>query len=277
MSPPSPSGLTRRALFGFGLSRLRERADELSAAASPESSDSSASPVAERVADARTRWLEADHAANRAVWSAASRAVVDLAAIEPGERVLAHGGTAGAAGRSGGDVVAFDGDLSEPAGDGGHDAVVSAFGLQRTPAGFAALAGMFDRVRPGGRVAFCSWSSGAVLQLLREAGRVDPLPAGLPPASTWGRDERLRQDLDRHADESEIGYRSEALTLAATSPDALLGTLVDAVPALRAAVGTHGDPAREAFSRVLAPHVREVEAGGVEVEVPYLLVVARRR
>lgn len=274
MSPPSPSGLSRRALFGLGVSRLRERMEEASPAASPAFTQPS---DAELVAIARARWLEADRAADLGAWAAASQAVVDLAAIEPGERVLAHGGTAIAASGRSGDVVAFDGDLCEPAEAGGYDALVSTFGLQRTPAGFAALAAMFDRVRQGGRVAFCSWSSGAVLQLLREAERVDPLPAGLVAASTWGRDERLRQDLDRYADEHEIDYLEAALTLAATSPDALLDTLVGAVPTLGTAVSTHGDPAREAFSRVLAPHVREGETDGVAVDVPYLLVVATRR
>jgi hypothetical protein len=267
VASPSSTGLSRRALFGLGLARLGERVEP-------------AAPPTDRavsLAGVRARWAAADVPAAAEVWAAAAEAVVALAAPQAGETVLAHGGTFAAAARTGAEVVALGGSLAEPPVDEPADVLVSAFGLQRTPAGFAALGGMAARVRPGGRIAFCSWSSGAVLQLLREAGRVDPLPANLPPASTWGRDERIRQDLGRHADEAEITYATEVVVLREPSAGAMLALLVEAVPALGATVAAHGAPAQEAFARVLAPHLRDDDDHGVRLDVPCLVVAARRR
>ena len=271
MPSPSSSGLSRRALFGLGVSRLGERLGEVPPASGAPSGRRSPGTSA-----ARARWLAADRAADASVWAAAAEVVVDQAAITAGEAVLAHGPTAPAAGARGVAVTAFDGDLAEPPEEpDAFDALVSTFGMQRTPAGFAALAGMFARVRPGGRVSFSAWSGGAVLHLLREAGRVDPLPDDLPAASTWGRDERLRQDLDRYA-ARDVVYLPGALTVRATSPDRALDRLVGSVPALGTAVARRGDTARDAFRLVLEPHLRR-DADGVAVKVPYLVVTARRR
>ncbi len=64
----------------------------------------------------------------------------------------------------------------------------------------AIIAELFRVVRPGGTVAFTVWTqSGVIGRLLRLAATHDPPPAGVPRPLTWGREERLRQELEIHS------------------------------------------------------------------------------
>lgn len=62
------------------------------------------------------------------------------------------------------------------------------------------IAELFRVVRPGGTVAFTVWTqSGVVGRLLRLAATHDPPPASVPTPRTWGREERLRVELELHS------------------------------------------------------------------------------
>ena len=254
----SGAGLSRRALFGFGLSRVAERFD----------ADAAAPPRRAPVEGVEARWRAALDAASFAPFSAAGDAVLRAADAGPGDRLLVHhlDRPDGA-----GEVTAFAGDLAgRPALGPPFDAVASFCGLQTTPHGFAAIGGLFGLVRPGGRIATCVWSGGVVQQLLKEASRADPAPAGLQPVWTWGRDERLRQDLGRYADDAEIVFAPLAVTL---PPEALLDTLVAGIPAL--AVAGAGEPGslRERLASVVA---QRASADGT-LDVSLLVISAVRR
>src|SRR5688572_5493346 len=78
---PSPEpGMSRRALFGLGLERLRERA-----AAAPDL------PPPPTLDEVRKRWA-VQAATPSPLWRPVAERVVTLAALAPTDRVLAHGG-----------------------------------------------------------------------------------------------------------------------------------------------------------------------------------------
>ena len=229
MSSPA---LSRRALLGLGLSRLTP--------APPSPSPPAPAP----------RWTW-----DPSPWAPAAEALRAHAAPRPDERVLLHGFAGDGA---------FDGDLADrPALGEPFDVVLSVGGPQTTPRGFAALDALLGLARPGGRVGFCVWSGGVVQQLLKAGA---PRVPGLAPVWTWGRDERLRQDLDRHAE--DVRFDTVVVELRAAAVPALLDLLVAGVPALRAP--------EPPLAGVLERHVRD-EGGAVAVSVPLLTVLAVKR
>ncbi len=241
----SSSGMSRRALFGLGLSRVGQQRDRPEAEAAPAARPAPGRPV---LADLRARWDAARTAEGDAVWAGV------------GEELRALGREIA------------------PAGD--EDPVVSVFGPQSTPATRGAIDALFDAAPPGGIVAFSVWTPGVVAQLLKAAAELDPLPPGVPGVWGWGSRERLRQDLDHHAD--ELRYRRRELRLPAASPADGADRLARAVPALGAAVERRGEAARAEFAGVVEFYAVAVEGGAaddapVTVPVPYLLVAARRR
>ena len=246
MPPVAGAELSRRAFLGLGLSRRPEPIDGAGAAGR---TPGAAAPARPTLATVRARWDAARTAHGEAVW----------AEVEEGLRALAR----------------------EVAGGGDHaDPVLSVFGPQSTPAARRAIDALFDAAAPRSLVAFSVWTSGAVVQLLKAAADLDPLPPGVPGVWGWGSRERLRQDLDHHAD--EIHYRRRQLWFAAGSPAAAVDRLAGAVPALAAALERHGDEARARFSPIVSTYAESSErrAPGdtaLSVPVPYLLVVARAR
>ena len=179
-------------------------------------------------ADLAARWAQAAIPEARAVWAPVAEALEDFAAACAG------------------------------------DAVTSVFGVQSTPAARAAIDALFADAAPGTPVALSVWAPGVVPQLLKAAAALDRPPARLPGVWGWSSRERLRQDLDHHAD--DVRYRRGELLV---EPDALLA----GVPAVAVALAGHGSVARERFDAILAGYARP----GGAVPVPYLLVVAVRR
>ncbi len=240
----SSSGLSRRALFGLGLSRIGQPLDHADADAQV-----AVAPAPDRptLADLRTRWDAARTPHGDAAWAGVSEELRTLA------RDIARGG------------------------DG--DPVLSVFGPQSTPAARAAIDALFIGAAPNQVIAFSVWSTGVIAQLLKAAAELDPLPPGVPGVWGWGSRERLRQDLDHHAD--EIRYRRRELRLAAPSPAAAAARLTSAVPALAAAEERHGDAARGRFSAIVEGYADAREDPSddacLTVPVPYLLVAGRRR
>lgn len=253
--------MSRRALFGLGLARLRETAGD-------RPTPVVAAPTLDEV---RERW--ALHAAAPSpLWRPVAERVVAAAALAPTERVLAHGGCADLAAATGADVTALEGDPSQTAfEDGAFDAVLSAFAPQVTPTALDALAELARLVAPGGRLVVAVWSGGAVARLLRTVHGLDPLPGRRPSAAHWGKDERLRQDLWRYVAEPE--FDGIEIELGFPSADAALDELVAALPAA-AALGPAAD--RAALAGDLVPYLRE-RPDGVAVTVPCLVASAAKR
>lgn len=91
-----------------------------------------------------------------------------------------------------------------------------------------AVGELFRVVRPGGTVAFTAWTGGGIVgRLLRLAAEHDPPPRGIPRPLTWGREERLRQDLEVHGDQVSFEPGALALTFAdrGEAVDRLIGAL----------------------------------------------------
>lgn len=237
--------LSRRALFSLGLSRLVEELD--SAPAPPPVPACVAAPAP------RPAWPRGDGAY---LWAAASEALPRLA----GQRVL--------------EVDELDLDLaSVPFEDAEFDGIVSAFGPMFSSDGRAAIDELFRVVRPGGTVGFTAWTPlGVVGRLLRLAGTHDPLPPGVPPPLAWGREERLRQELDRHSDAFEL--RPLELTLRFGSREEAVERLFGALGPL--AVAPRQPELRER-ARAIVDALAGDEPGPVALRAPYLMAVAERR
>ena len=266
--------MSRRALFGAGLARLRECAGERPAEAEAARAARAGRPAPSgdvtALDEARARW--APHAAAPSpLWRPVAERVVETAAVAPSERVLAHGGCADLVAARGADVTALEGDPSRTAyDDGSFDAVLSAFGPQVTPTGLEALAELGRLVAPGGRLVLAVWSGGAAARVLRTVHRLDPLPGGRPSAAHWGKDERLRQDLWRYVAEPALdGF---ALDLGFPSAGAALDELLAALPA---AAALDAAAHRAALAADLAPDLR-ARPDGVAVTVPYLVARAAK-
>lgn len=136
-----------------------------------------------------------------------------------------------------------------------------------------AIADLFAAAGPHGTIAFTAFTPlGVVGRLLRLASQLDPPPAGGAPALAWGREERLRQDLERWADAPRFVMESIELRFA-SSADAL-ARLCRALPPLLAV------PDQEGLRAAAAPVVEEaaMAAGdGIVLPVRYLIALARRR
>ena len=237
--------VSRRDLFGLGLSRIRERFDE-------EIPDALAAQA--RRSSGRTRepawaaWDVPPPEGSERFTRAAAEGLVDACGVKEDERVLdwgcGQGEVALAAARRGAQVTAVDfaagpleraWDLAEDEAleiewleQDGLDLVLGSSWFDRCLSGFgviwshdvpAALREMFRVTRPGGTVGFTTWTNlGFYGELLRLASDHELLPAG-PSPSAWGRDERLRQDITPYAVELNVSARS--LQLEIGSADAL--------------------------------------------------------
>ena len=246
------SGLSRRALFTVGLSRVLERTDAAPPQAPARAQAAAASCPPER--PAARAW---PYALGADLWAPAAAALP-----RPAGRDVLDLDTR--------DDVADLADL--PFAEGSHDAVVCAFGPMFSSDGRAAIDELFRVVRPGGTVAFTAWTAGgAVARLLRLAAAHDPLPRGVPAPLAWGREERLRQELDRHGDAALIEARE--LTICFGSVDEAVERLVAALGPLALAPR---QPELRAGVRQVVEELADADRSGIVLASRYLLVVAER-
>ena len=245
------SGLSRRALFTGGLSRLLDRADEqfVVVAASEPARD----PVLRAEPIVPPAWPRGGGAE---LWP---HVLAELPR-SPGRDLLDL------------DDVDVDDLATLPYAEADFDVVMSAFGPMFSSDGRAAIDEMFRVVRPGGTVAFTAWTSlGVIGRLLRLAASHDPLPRGVPGPLAWGREERLRQELERHCDDGQIHPRE--LTLRFATCEQAAERLSDALGPL--AIAPRQDELR-AQARELVEPLAVAQPAGIELGSRYLLVVAER-
>jgi SAM-dependent methyltransferase len=262
---PRP-GLSRRALFGLGLSRLGDRVDaNLPAPAGPKG------PRAPDLEDLRRRWADARATGGTPLWAPVGADLRERAGPLAGAYVLVDRVSPPDGARGIGRVPPEGGVL--PLGDGTFDAALSAFGPQATPDGRTALGELARVVAPGGRLAFALWAGGAVAALLREAAALDPLPPDLPGAWEWGSPARVRETLSETCD--DIAVHPGELVLELEAVDAL-DSLAGAVPAVGAALARTGAKGRDRLEAVLAAHAEAV-GDRFRIPVAYVVVVATAR
>jgi SAM-dependent methyltransferase len=245
--------LSRRTLFGLGLSRVAERVEEQFDAQQPAPAPLPKPPARPLVPPPRPSW---PHRRGAELWVPVSQALPR----PEGAQVL--------------EVDDLDYDLARlPLPDCAFDAAVSAFAPMFSSDGRAAIAELFRVVRPGGTVAFTAWTQpGVVGRLLARADEHDPPPAGATPPLDWGGDELLRAELGRHGDDVQLLPAQLLLTFA--SRDEALQRLFAALRPLAWA------PRRPELEERAATIVDELAAGGagrVELRATYVMAVARRR
>ena len=178
----------------------------------------------ERQREERAMWARGDyHAIARSMFWEVGARIVDRVGVEPGERVLdvacGSGNAAIRAAAAGGRVVGVDltpelleigrrlaadaalevewvaGDAEAlPVDDGSFEVVLSTFGCMFAPRHELAARELARVLRPGGRLAVCSWTPDSALA---ELGRIvlahlPPPPEPSQPPFLWGSEEHVR-------------------------------------------------------------------------------------
>jgi SAM-dependent methyltransferase len=253
--------LSRRSLFGLGLSRVAARVEEQFDAQAREPAAPPTAPPPPRVRrpprpnvpPPRPSW---PHRRGAELWAPVYEGLPRPA----GAGVL--------------EVDDLDYDLARlPIDDASHDAAVSAFAPMFSSDGRAAIAELFRVVRPGGTVAFCAWApAGVVGRLLTLAAEHDPPPPGVPAPLDWCSEGYLRHELDARSDDVELHPRE--LTLAFGSPGEAVDRLFAALRPLAWAPDQRA--LRQPAEEIVAEMMRG-DAGGVRLPAGYVMAVARRR
>jgi len=290
------SGLSRRALFGQGLFRLVEGIDDRQPTPAPD-------PVA-TVDPARyaLRQLEAWNASHgMRLWAQASSELLEAAACDPGARTLDAGAGDGSlallaaqrgaaptacdtaaalvargrarAAAAGVHVDWLEADMAAlPFGAGFFDCALSAFAPMFCLQPRAAIGELFRVTRPGGTVAFTTWTVGGIVgRLLRLAAEHDPPPAGVPRPLTWGREEQLRTELELHTDRADLTHGT--LTMRFATREDAADRLLRALGPLAAA--SHDATFRPRALAIVDELAQDADDHHVCLPARYLVAVAQ--
>lgn len=255
----------------------------------------------------RAQWSRGNYPALAEHLKPAARALVEACAISAGQEVLdvaaGNGNLAGAAAREGAAVVASDlsahmvelgrerteaeglsvewveADAEDlPFEDGRFDCAASVFGAMFAPRPERAAAELFRVVRPGGTVGMATWPpEGFAAGVFAIGSKYAPTPEGVPPAILWGEESAVRERFAEHASRVEFG--GGRLTIPFPSLDAALAFYEDNAPNMATAREMLDPDAysemREDFRELLRGWL--TEAGSVELQNDYVLIVARKR
>lgn len=294
----TPGRVSRRDLFGLGLSRVRDRFDaevpEL-----PAAQVRHAQHVAELPSAA---WDLPPPAGSQRFTAAAAERLVEACGVQEGERVLdaacGQGEVALAAARRGARVTAVDfapapldrgrelagaagldidwleqDALDLLAGNAWFDRSLSGFGVTWATDPPAAIRELFRVTRPGGTVGFTTWTNagflGGLLRLARDEGL---LPGGHLP-SAWGRDERVRQDIEPMG--ADLRLNAHALQLDVSDPRVIPDLIGHSVAPAARALALRGEQDRTRVEEAVAQLVSDASVYGRPVVARYLEVVAQ--
>jgi SAM-dependent methyltransferase len=261
----SESGMSRRALFTLGISRLRKEEPE------------GPKPPPRPPATASERLLAAVEESDLH-WISTKPALALFAAAPPqaGEQVLVVAAEALDDALGDSDALIAVADAAEveelPFDDEEFDRVFVTYAHQFWPEPRRAVDEVFRVVRPGGMVGLVSWTDErSVGRLLQAAIDWDP---EMPPPQAWGLEERVDHELSGHA-EAEIAYSDCEVHAEYEKVDHAAAALERALPPVRAALagfpGADGNALRAHAVRLV------VQEGGPPVHGRALLAVARRR
>lgn len=257
----------------------------------------------------RAVWASGDYDAMAEQYEGATKQLVDLMDVRPGERVLdvatGTGNAAIEAARAGGSVVGVDitpelfdiaqaradeellsvewceGDAEEiPYPDGSFDVVLSTFGVMFAPQHRRAAAELHRVLRPGGRLGLLNWVSSGIIAALYEIfdEHMPPLPPFAAHPRHWGDAayvEQLFTGLDL-----ELEFQQGAVPWVFSSPEdgmRWMEEVAGPVIATKALLETTGawPVARARIVDELATLTRE-DIGGCWIRPEYLIVLGRR-
>ncbi len=299
----APAEVSRRALFGLGISRVLE--DGLTAVSVPggQGRPPAPSPDGDALeAEAREIWGEGDYRPFAEMLRPAAEGLVARFEVGPGHRVLDAGAGDGnlaiAAAAAGAQVVACDvspemvevgaarsaeagldidwrvGDVQAlPFETDRFDDVLSSFGAIHAADPRRATEEIRRVTRGGGAVGLTAWSpTGFMGRLLSLAAREGGWP-GARSVVRWGRYEDAYRWLG-FLDDFDV--EEQTLRLGFDSPDAAWALLAEPPGPLAQAVRARPDAAgrlRERLSGLLDEH--SIGSGGCEVAAQYVQVSAR--
>ena len=254
-------------------------------------------------------WARGDYPRIAEWLEPAARELVDACAISAGQEVLdvaaGNGNVAVLAAREGAAVVASDltpemvelgrmrtetegldvqwmiADAEQlPFEDARFDCAASVFGVMFAPRPEVAAREMVRVVRPGGTLGMANWSPGGFAGRWFELSTsyAPPMPAEVPPAHDWGREDVVRERLEGLA--GSVSVERRTVRWSAESAEAMLKFFGETAGPAVALFESLDDGARERLRRDFGTLVEEFNLatdGSVAVDSEYLLVVARRR
>lgn len=264
--------------------------------------------LSEQKQQARAMWALGDYESVAEKIAAAGRKAVEAAAVGDGDEVLdiacgtgnatipaAQAGATvtgldltpellergrAAAAKAGVEVEWVEGDAEAlPFDDESFDAVISVFGCMFAPDHRKAAAGIVRVLRPGGRLAICSWTpDGNVGDFFRTvASHMPPPPEGFQPPPLWGTEAHVRELFDGAGvalefEQDEVEFRFESPEDATSFYEQRFGPVISA----KAALEPEGkwEALREAL---LAEYADADTSGGDGIAFPGEFLVARGR
>jgi SAM-dependent methyltransferase len=251
-------GVSRRALFGLGLTRAL---DELPEAVRPKRREPPRAPIGSAFDGQLAPVADALVAATGAQeWMTVLELSSEWIDLEPA--IAERGAVVEPA--AAGDRLPFD--------DASVDVVVGAFGLAFAGPPDLVLPDLFRVLQPGGIVTIAAWTGSGFMGAALEA--VSEVAPGAAQATVWGRTGTMQEQLTLHARDVHLERRFVELTF----PTAGLAwtAFTRLPPPIGPAIAALSEPERERLEESftdLLPHQRM--AGPVSVTAHYQLVAAR--
>jgi ubiquinone/menaquinone biosynthesis C-methylase UbiE len=252
-------------------------------------------------------WSGGDYGGLSEVLRPAAQALADACAVSAGQEVLdvaaGDGNFAMACALEGASVVASDiapgmvergrarsqaegydiewveADAEDlPFEDDRFECVGSVFGAMIAPRPEVVSRELFRVTRPGNTVGMTAWTPGSRAQEMFSIGRRhSPEPASGPALEEWGNEDTVRERFGELANSIEMERRT--LVWSGESPEAFVGFMESSAPP-QAMAKAQLPPEAYAPMRAEMVDLARDWAGGdgpFEVDVEYLLIVARRR
>jgi len=155
--------------------------------------------------------------------------------------------------------------------------VGSVFGAMLAPRPDVVASELFRVTRPGNTVGMTAWMPEGKAVEMFEVGRRYAPPSDLPTHEQWGREEVVRERFDGLANSVETDRRT--LPWGADSPEDWVGLMERHAPMQAAAKANMPEDVYARMREDFVAMAREWAGGDgpFEIDVDYLVIVARRR